>query len=543
MNTTNDELERMLGRELHDQVDRMDDHPLGLGDVKGRACRIQRNRRLAAGAVVAAAVPRSSTPVAMFAAQGMKRRRPGPRPGRPAAGRDGQHHADPRGPGARRRAARSSTSPRTASCCPVRGFSRWTRATRRWCRTGTSTAGRRSAPAGDEVILPHRGLRGRWPDQHQQRLRVEPRPQPGGLDGGRWRRRPACSCTPPSTATRRCGGSPSSRSWTRSTSPARTACSSRRPPRPATHEIGLANADGSTTDVPGYVKAISAQSGHRPDRGADEVEEGRQRLLRRGRPGGQPDRAGLGDLRLLAGGVQPRRAARARQHAVPLRPGRDLARDPRCGDRCRRHPLHPGDGHRDRPAGGGMGVRGQRGRRRPGGRREHGAAAHAGRDDRDGDRDGRGGRPVLRHGLLPRDPTGAVSTEQSPEDRQARTEVTGSDESAGRSSGDGVRPRATIWAPRAATIAPLSVHRPGRGTRTRIPWAVAPLLGHGPQPRVRRHATADQQVVDAVRRPRRRPPCGSVRRRPPPGSWPPRPRPAPAHPTARAPRPSARRRS
>jgi hypothetical protein len=43
------------------------------------------------------------------------------------------------------------------------------------------------------------------------------------------------------------------------------------------------------------------------------------------------------------------------------------------------------------------------------------------------------------------------------------------EESAGRSSREGVRPRATIWAPSAATIAPLSVHRPGRGTRSRIP--------------------------------------------------------------------------
>ena len=69
MNTNHDELERMLGRQLHDQVDGMNDQPLGLGDVKGRAGRIQRNRRLAAGVAVAAAVA-IITPVAMFAAQG-----------------------------------------------------------------------------------------------------------------------------------------------------------------------------------------------------------------------------------------------------------------------------------------------------------------------------------------------------------------------------------------------------------------------------------------------------------------------------------------
>lgn len=69
MNNNNDELERMLGQQLHRQVDSMNDHPLGFGDVKGRAGRIQRNRRLAAGAAVAAAVA-IITPVAMLASQG-----------------------------------------------------------------------------------------------------------------------------------------------------------------------------------------------------------------------------------------------------------------------------------------------------------------------------------------------------------------------------------------------------------------------------------------------------------------------------------------
>ena len=70
MNTNHDELERMLGRQLHDQVDHMGGHPLGLGDVKGRAGRIRRNRRIAAGVGVAAAVA-IIAPVAMFVAQGL----------------------------------------------------------------------------------------------------------------------------------------------------------------------------------------------------------------------------------------------------------------------------------------------------------------------------------------------------------------------------------------------------------------------------------------------------------------------------------------
>src|SRR5215472_12838728 len=52
-----------------------------------------------------------------------------------------------------------------------------------------------------------------------------------------------------------------------------------------------------------------------------------------------------------------------------------------------------------------------------------------------------------------------------------RTVVTGSEESAGTSSGEAGAPRATSSAPSAATIAPLSVHSPGRGTRSLIPAA------------------------------------------------------------------------
>ena len=72
-------------------------------------------------------------------------------------------------------------------------------------------------------------------------------------------------------------------------------------------------------------------------------------------------------------------------------------------------------------------------------------------------------------------------------------------------------------APSAATIAPLSVHSPGRGTRSADAGRRAALLGHGPQPRVGRHPAADQQVVDALLGAGQRPPCGSARRRPPPG--------------------------
>ncbi|HSU03765.1 MAG TPA: hypothetical protein VLK03_14530 [Nocardioides sp.] len=53
---THDDLELMLTRDLHHQVDGMTDVPLGLGDVQGRARRIRRNRRIVAGVGVAAAL-------------------------------------------------------------------------------------------------------------------------------------------------------------------------------------------------------------------------------------------------------------------------------------------------------------------------------------------------------------------------------------------------------------------------------------------------------------------------------------------------------
>src|SRR5688572_16209565 len=56
MSTHHDELEQMLGRDLHQQVDGMSTVPFGFTEVKGRAHRIRRNRRIAAGVGLAAAV-------------------------------------------------------------------------------------------------------------------------------------------------------------------------------------------------------------------------------------------------------------------------------------------------------------------------------------------------------------------------------------------------------------------------------------------------------------------------------------------------------
>ena len=98
-------------------------------------------------------------------------------------------------------------------------------------------------------------------------------------------------------------------------------------------------------------------------------------------------------------------------------------------------------------------------------------------------------RTVVRAGRAVKRPAGKP---------QARTLVTGSAESAPTSSGDGLASRATSSAPRAATMAPLSVHRPGRGTRSRMPGRLAALRGQRAQPGVGRHAAADDQVVHAV---------------------------------------------
>ncbi len=82
MNTNHDELERMLGRDLHDQVDGMTGVPFGFDDVKGRAGRIRRNRRIAAGVGVAAAlaviVPTAITAGGMLQSKGDLQPAPSP---------------------------------------------------------------------------------------------------------------------------------------------------------------------------------------------------------------------------------------------------------------------------------------------------------------------------------------------------------------------------------------------------------------------------------------------------------------------------------
>ena len=66
------DLERELGRQLHEQVDHRHDAPLDLGDVRGRAGRIRRNRRVAVGAGVAAALA-VIVPTAVLAGGGLNR--------------------------------------------------------------------------------------------------------------------------------------------------------------------------------------------------------------------------------------------------------------------------------------------------------------------------------------------------------------------------------------------------------------------------------------------------------------------------------------
>jgi hypothetical protein len=85
-----DDLERELGRELHGQVAHRYDAPLDLGDVRGRAGQIRRNRRLAVTAVVAAALA-VIVPTAFLAGGGLNRsQEPDPvRP--PAEKRDAVH--------------------------------------------------------------------------------------------------------------------------------------------------------------------------------------------------------------------------------------------------------------------------------------------------------------------------------------------------------------------------------------------------------------------------------------------------------------------
>ena len=72
--------------------------------------------------------------------------------------------------------------------------------------------------------------------------------------------------------------------------------------------------------------------------------------------------------------------------------------------------------------------------------------------------------------------------------------ATGSRESAPISSDDGLVPAVTTAAPRAAIIAPLSVHSAGRGERSRMPADSARSASSVPQSAVGRDPTTDQQV-------------------------------------------------
>ena len=85
-----------------------------------------------------------------------------------------------------------------------------------------------------------------------------------------------------------------------------------------------------------------------------------------------------------------------------------------------------------------------------------------------------------------------------PAGQLASTVVTGMDESAGRSSGEGGRRRATMCAPSAATMAPLSVHSCGRGTRTWIPAASHRSTAMARSRELRSNPTPDEQRVDTV---------------------------------------------
>lgn len=82
-NPHGNDLERELGRQLHEQVDHLHDAPFDLGDVRGRAGRIRRNRRVAVAAGVAAALA-VIVPTAVLAGGGLNRSQE-PDPVRPPA--------------------------------------------------------------------------------------------------------------------------------------------------------------------------------------------------------------------------------------------------------------------------------------------------------------------------------------------------------------------------------------------------------------------------------------------------------------------------
>ena len=154
----------------------------------------------------------------------------------------------------------------------------------------------------------------------------------------------------------------------------------------------------------------------------------------------------------------------------------------RLRSHLRAHGRRTGDrqapGQPDRPRGAASGA--AAGRRRRGHRRPHPAGRRA-RRPRLRPAGLRAGRPLAR----------AAGP-------QPWTRVTGSDGSVPRSHADGSRPAATSIDPSAATMAPLSVHRPGPRDPDHEPGPLGPLLDQRPQPAVGRHPAAEQQVLDAL---------------------------------------------
>jgi hypothetical protein len=83
----NDDLGNLIGRELHSRVDDLHEAPLTFRDVQGRATRIRRGRRIAAGVGLAAAAA-ILVPTALIAGSGLDRSQepdPAPRPSSPTA--------------------------------------------------------------------------------------------------------------------------------------------------------------------------------------------------------------------------------------------------------------------------------------------------------------------------------------------------------------------------------------------------------------------------------------------------------------------------
>ena len=115
MNTNHDELERLLGEELHGRAGDIGGARLRFGDVRGRATSIRRRRRVGGGSGVAAAMLIVAVPVGLSLADATTESAPpvapspDPTPGADAAGRR-ILHADHQGP-ARGRAGEDRLHP------------------------------------------------------------------------------------------------------------------------------------------------------------------------------------------------------------------------------------------------------------------------------------------------------------------------------------------------------------------------------------------------------------------------------------------------